>query len=159
MVYTQAMKEMSAFLTGYAHGSMSMTHQSPRDAQQRFPKWNQGQVDAYLNGEDDAIACDSWRMVRIRAEFDEAIGRKVAQTRGAKSGGTEMALDWRASQRMRNTFLADSDPRCSVILWRTLDGKWAWAVRDMTTFPMTILHKGEHRNRIKAAAQAETAAA
>ena len=64
-------------------------------------------------------------------------------------------MSWRCSARMRNTFLADDEPRRSAILWRTLYGKWAWAVRDMTATPMAILARGEHRNRTKAAEQCE----
>ena len=68
-----------------------------------------------------------------------------------------MTLEWRFSHHMRHTLLADRDPKRSVILWRTLHGKWAWAVRDMTQNPMNILARGEHRNRNTAGQQAEHA--
>ena len=70
-----------------------------------------------------------------------------------------MAINWRHSQRLRHAFLDDDNPRLSGFLWRTLEGKWAWAVRDMTTEPMTIKARGEHRNRVKAALQYEAAKA
>lgn len=69
----------------------------------------------------------------------------------------KQALNWRASQRMRFTFLVDDDPRRSVILFRSLNGMWLWAIRDMLTEPMAILCEGGHRRRVTAAQQAEQA--
>lgn len=66
-------------------------------------------------------------------------------------------LDWRASQRMRKTFLADIGPARDVILFRSLDPYWAWAVRDHSGAKMVIMAEGKHRNRIAAAQQAADA--
>lgn len=63
---TQQQKEFQAFLDGHAHGHIRGTAETPRQAQERFPKWSAGQIDAYLNGQEDGIAGDYWRVRRIR---------------------------------------------------------------------------------------------
>lgn len=63
---TQQDLERLAFLTGYDHGHIAGTHASPREATERFPAWNAGQIDAYLNGRDDGVRGDPWRASQLR---------------------------------------------------------------------------------------------
>jgi len=56
-----------AFLTGYAHGSITGEYASRREAEVRFPAWDRDQIDSYLNGRDDGVKGDGTRVFAIRA--------------------------------------------------------------------------------------------
>jgi len=71
---TQARFRAEAFITGYRHGCMRGTRSSPREVYERFPRWATAQVECYLNGQDDGIAGDATRFVRL---YDE-IHRRAA---------------------------------------------------------------------------------
>lgn len=62
-----------AFLTGYRHAQT----QSWRAAEERFPLWSHDQIEAYLNGNDDAVAGD-------RMRYDMILKERAAQTATVK---------------------------------------------------------------------------
>lgn len=59
-----------AFVVGYNHGSIGGSYCSRFEAEQRFPKWNDAQIEAYLNGRDDGVAGDSWRVGEIYRKYE-----------------------------------------------------------------------------------------
>jgi hypothetical protein len=50
------------FEIGYQHGAATHTYASAAEAHDLYPTWTARMVELYLNGRDDGVAGDDWRL-------------------------------------------------------------------------------------------------
>jgi hypothetical protein len=62
---------MTPFELGWNDGAIERKHATPREAQQRYPHMSGEQIVEYLNGRDDGVSGDYWRMAKVRKQQAE----------------------------------------------------------------------------------------
>jgi hypothetical protein len=60
---------VDAFKLGYRHGMATKAYVSRRQVAEQFPAWNDDTIDRYLNGRDDGVAGDDWRLRQRAAQL------------------------------------------------------------------------------------------
>lgn len=56
------------FITGVYHGRKYKIRQTPREVSMLFPSWGHHEITIFLNGQEDGIANDRFRLNLVKAK-------------------------------------------------------------------------------------------